>query len=403
MWNLRDILSLFFKRKWIVLTFFVTVVVGAFLVMKSMPPTYAAHTKMLVKVGREDIYVPALPSTEAVSRPMMSLIREEQLNSEVEIITSEHLVQMLVEQLSPTGIYPSMFIEHPWYTPKGIMQGAINLYQAIDGYFAPLSANLTAEQRAMKRLLDKDLVAVGTGDSNVIMVTVRNKIPELAAKTANALTDLYLRERGRIHSGAEGSVFAQQMQENEARLDEAQDALQQFREKHSLTDVSAQRDALLKRVTEVRSIIIDLRSQPSAALRLKKWQEELNHLEAQLKTLNHMELEFTRLLQDVEILTESRKVFMEKLEEYRINEALNSAVAGNVSVISKAVVPLSPVSPKLWMILLGVLVVGLFGGLGLAFLVEFFDDTLETDRDVEKYLKLRVLGKVPYREGLAAA
>lgn len=393
MWNLRDILSILFKRKMMVIVFFLTVVIGTLVALKLSPPNYAATAKVLVKVGREDIYVPALPSA-MLMRPMMSLIREEQLNSEVEIIGSEYMAELLIEELKPEGIYPSMFVKHPWYTPKGVMQTMIATYHAVDGFFAPFSANLEPRQRAMKRLLNKDMVIKGTGDSNVIDITIYNKVPQFAAKTANSLLDLYLSERGRIHAGSEGQVFEDQMQKNDIRLENAQAALQDFRRNNDLLDVVQERETLLQRVQEVRTIIIDLKGQASAANRLKKWEAELAELDVQLETLNTMELEYSRLVQDVDVLKRNRKIFLEKLEEQRINQALTQAQAGNVSVISRAVIPTTPTSPKLWMILIAILAVGSAGGLGLAFLFEFLDDTLETDRDVEKYLKVPVLGKI---------
>jgi capsular polysaccharide biosynthesis protein len=36
------------------------------------------------------------------------------------------------------------------------------------------------------------------------------------------------------------------------------------------------------------------------------------------------------------------------------------------------------------------------GGIGLAFLLEFLDDSLRSDADVRRYLQLPVLAKVPY-------
>lgn len=394
MWNFRDILSIFFKRKVVVFVFFATVCIGTLVALKLSPPNYAATAKVLVKVGREDIYVPALPS-ETLTRPMMSLIREEQLNSEVEIIKSEYLVDLLVRDLTPQNIYPSMFVRHPWYTPKGVMQRLIDGYKWLDGYFAPFTANLTPEQKVMKRLINKDMVIKGTGDSNVIDITIYNKVPQFASETANRLLDLYLQERGRIHSGAEETaVFENQMAENEERLEKAQSELQEFRRDNDLLDVVQERETLLQRVQEIRTIIIDLKGQASAANRLKKWETELADLNQQLETINNMELEYARLVQNVDVLKRNRKVFLEKLEEQRINLALDQAQVGNVSVVSRAVPPTTPSSPKLWMILAAMLAVGLAGGFGLAFFMEFLDDALETDRDVEKHLGLPVLGKI---------
>ena len=52
MWNLRDILSILFKRKLIVIVFFLTVVIGTLAVLKFTPPSYAAVAKDIEIVER---------------------------------------------------------------------------------------------------------------------------------------------------------------------------------------------------------------------------------------------------------------------------------------------------------------------------------------------------------------
>lgn len=395
MLSLRDVLSLIFKRKMVIFTFFFSLLLVAFVALKIMAPTYASTAKILIKVGREDIYVPSIPSSTVVN-PIMSMIREEQLNSEVQILTSDNLGQKLVETMGPEGLYPGMLKKYPWYTPKGVMQTLTGLYKDLESYFAPLSANPDPEQRALKRLMRKDLIVHGTGDSNVIDVTVRSKIPEIAADAANRLVDLYLTERTRIHSDTEGSVFEAQTRDVEERLEKAQTALQAFREQNRLVDVGGEREGLLTRIAEARSMIVDLESKPSEARRVSKWRSELNKLESQISTLGDRELEYVRLMQDVEVLKKSRQLYLEKFEEHKINQALSDARIGNVSVISKAITSSAPIGPKLWMILLACLVVGLAGGGGIALLIEFLDDTIETDSDVKKYLGVPVLGKIGY-------
>jgi uncharacterized protein involved in exopolysaccharide biosynthesis len=80
-------LYLIFKRKTQILTFFlvtvVTVAVGTLLTT----PTYEAESQILVKIGRENLYVPTVPANTNAS-PVLNLNREEQINSEVEILTS---------------------------------------------------------------------------------------------------------------------------------------------------------------------------------------------------------------------------------------------------------------------------------------------------------------------------
>lgn len=68
----------------------------------------------------------------------------------------------------------------------------------------------------------------------------------------------------------------------------------------------------------------------------------------------------------------------------------------NVNILSEAEVPedLSPVSPKPLLNIAIAFVVGLMLGVGLAFLIEYFDNTIKTEQDIEKYLELPVLGVI---------
>lgn len=68
----------------------------------------------------------------------------------------------------------------------------------------------------------------------------------------------------------------------------------------------------------------------------------------------------------------------------------------NVNILSEADVPedLSPVSPKPLLNIAIAFVVGLMVGVGLAFLIEYFDNTIKTEQDIEKYLELPVLGVI---------
>jgi capsular polysaccharide biosynthesis protein len=83
----------------------------------------------------------------------------------------------------------------------------------------------------------------------------------------------------------------------------------------------------------------------------------------------------------------SATVFMEKVVQVM--------KVDNVNVIDVAQVPTDPVKPN---VKLNILVAGLLGlmvALGLAFLLEFLDQTIKTTDDVAKYLELPVLGTVP--------
>ncbi|PPA70295.1 YveK family protein [Jeotgalibacillus proteolyticus] len=68
----------------------------------------------------------------------------------------------------------------------------------------------------------------------------------------------------------------------------------------------------------------------------------------------------------------------------------------NVNVLTPAVVTpsQSPVSPQPFLNMAIALVVGLMVGVGVAFLLEYLDNTIKTEQDIEKTLDLPILGVI---------
>lgn len=68
----------------------------------------------------------------------------------------------------------------------------------------------------------------------------------------------------------------------------------------------------------------------------------------------------------------------------------------SVSIVDKAVAPLSPIKPNKFLNILTALVAGFMVSIGLAFLVEFLDKTVKSSKDIEDILGLPVLGMIPH-------
>ncbi|ODA40170.1 Wzz/FepE/Etk N-terminal domain-containing protein [Desulfosporosinus sp. BG] len=67
----------------------------------------------------------------------------------------------------------------------------------------------------------------------------------------------------------------------------------------------------------------------------------------------------------------------------------------SVSIVDTAVTPDKPVKPNKTLNILIAFVVGLMAAVGLAFLLEYLDNTVKTSEDVEKLLGIPVLGVIP--------
>jgi capsular exopolysaccharide synthesis family protein len=106
------------------------------------------------------------------------------------------------------------------------------------------------------------------------------------------------------------------------------------------------------------------------------------------------------LYNSLKIEVENKRKLLNSLEE-RQNETLVSARLGglktsNVGIVDRARVPGSPVSPNRKRNLILALIVGLFGGAGLCFFLEYLDNTVKDPEEVEKLSGLPSLGVIPF-------
>ena len=86
---------------------------------------------------------------------------------------------------------------------------------------------------------------------------------------------------------------------------------------------------------------------------------------------------------------------MTRQNETDVSAGLKGLGTSNVRIVDPARVPVAPSSPKKLRNLLLALFLGLFGGIGLAFLMEYLDNSVKTSEDIERYAKLPTLGIVP--------
>lgn len=135
---------------------------------------------------------------------------------------------------------------------------------------------------------------------------------------------------------------------------------------------------------QVQTLALDAREQALVTLRDQSL--------AELESLPQKELELARLMRDTTVLEEIYLMLMTRNEEIRISEAMQVA---DVQVIDNAVVPRSPIKPRIRLNIAIAGVLGLFLGTGLALLLEYIDTSIKTKEEVEALLQLPVLGQIP--------
>lgn len=103
-------------------------------------------------------------------------------------------------------------------------------------------------------------------------------------------------------------------------------------------------------------------------------------------------VDFQILKRDAQTTEKLYKALLERMGETTVASTM---VAGTVGVIDPSEAPYDPYLPKplLFVVLSGVM--GLFLGVGTAFLVEYMDSSIKTTSDVERVVQLPSLGVVP--------
>jgi uncharacterized protein involved in exopolysaccharide biosynthesis len=133
------------------------------------------------------------------------------------------------------------------------------------------------------------------------------------------------------------------------------------------------------------------------ALHAKKKAQKAQLIEyhQRLEKLNRIEGELNQLQQMIDVDGHNYRLYLTKFEESRISDAMDSEKITSVSLIEPAQLPLYPVSPKPMLNFILAVLLGTFGGLGVAFFLNFLDDSLEMVEDVEESLQLPVLASIP--------
>jgi uncharacterized protein involved in exopolysaccharide biosynthesis len=238
--ELRSVLRVLFKRKNEILTVWclcIFVVTAYSLLSK---PTYEPSARVLIKMGRENVYtLPLLPTKEELSR-VVSSNREEEINSAIEILKSTLLAERVLKSLGPTVIYPDL--ASMWYSLS-------------DPFFDVKDTSKSSEttKNDALRKLQESLKVEGIAKSNVITVSFRHYDPVVAARVVNALVALYLDHHLHVHQDSRLGFVQEQSATLENEVRKAEVALEAYKKQRKVISPDEQRHLLLNEQSALRA------------------------------------------------------------------------------------------------------------------------------------------------------
>jgi len=151
-----------------------------------------------------------------------------------------------------------------------------------------------------------------------------------------------------------------------------------------------------KRDQEIRRVIASIKNEYELARANEgSLRGMLSSTKEEALNLNEKFIQYGVLTREVETNRQLYDALIKRIKEQSVTEEIRTV---NVWVVEKAERPGSPVKPKKSLNILLGMIVGLFGGVGLAFFFEYLDNTIKTPEEAETRLGVPVLGMIPLLE-----
>ena len=254
--SLRDIVSRLFRRRWLILCIFLPVVIvvtaGSFLVF----PSYEATAKILLKRERAGLFL-----SPNDLRPLISEeIREEDLNSEIELLWSRSILEAVVRQnqLDAQPLCPSvqahvsllqqvrLLLCQQWHKLWGPPETPIAGQSASD-------RTDPTQQRFEQAVftLGKHLDIIPIKKSNLILVRYRDRDPVLAAQVVNSLIDHFQAKHVQLYqTGSAYELYRSETETLRDRLQQSEETLQSFQREADIADLGRQKEQSLIKLAD---------------------------------------------------------------------------------------------------------------------------------------------------------
>ncbi|MCJ7589129.1 MAG: polysaccharide biosynthesis tyrosine autokinase, partial [Candidatus Aminicenantes bacterium] len=148
--------------------------------------------------------------------------------------------------------------------------------------------------------------------------------------------------------------------------------------------------------SETKNLINGAYSDFQAALKKEQSLTEVfNDQKKEAEQQNSNAISYYSLKNDISNKKNLLDMLMKRESETGVSARLRGLRTSNIRIADKARVPASPSSPNKKRNLLLALFLGLFGGVGIAYLLEYFDNSVKTSEDVERSAGLPTLGIIP--------
>ncbi len=365
--NFKDYVDIINKRKWIIATPLVILIsITAFMSFWAQP-IYRATTVLLIEMQR-----PKVLSVEEVYG--VGYADKEYYETQYKILRSRMLIKRLFEEK--------------------------NLY---------LDPEFSGSKDPIGAFIGR-IVVEPVRSSRLVNLSFEGPDPQKAAVMVNTLAEMYIRSDSDVRTKASKEAvlwLMDQVTSVKKKLEDTETALVRYMEEEKITgppEVEKKETDLIDTLKqeqiklEVEKSEIARRYGPKHPQMLKV-ESELESIKSKLAVetenaiqLNKKSTQYTILKREVDSNKEIYETLVKRAKETGVSEQLELS---NIRIIDPAETPESPIRPNKRRNIFRAGLLGLMLGLGLAFFVEYLDNTIKNPDDVNMYLGLPFLGYIP--------
>jgi uncharacterized protein involved in exopolysaccharide biosynthesis len=193
-----------------------------------------------------------------------------------------------------------------------------------------------------------------------------------------------------------------ELEQRQKQLAAVRGRLESYKKTHSVFLYESEYEAKLKVISELEvalakaeEALVSSQSTPSTvslAARRARLIRSLTDLKAELIPLPRIERELKQLELDVKSADAAYQIVDKEFQEADIK---NSYTMPELGLVSEAIAPRLPSSPRRGYMALASVVAGLVVGLGLAFFLEYLNRRVRGIHDIEDFVGVKVLATIP--------
>lgn len=224
----QNVMRILLERKRAFLTISGTIVFAALVYLLTATKLYESYAAVLVQIGGQDIASPVVEGTAPAAQTGSDLAKAI-VNSQISVVESVDVVRAVIEKVGLARLYPKILAAAD--TPEEAMNDAID------------------------RFVNKDLDVRVAKESTVLKLALLNPEPDLAQEAMDALLDAFMHQQAAATRQPRLNFLNEQLDNLGKQVDEAQNAMLEYRRKTAIGSLDLERQLMLKQRDDIEHSI----------------------------------------------------------------------------------------------------------------------------------------------------